>query len=533
MRRWNGWGDDSVDHTLPDTGRAWFASQLGDPEGRARATFDDVVARVPTSRLSPHPLIDTAPATRVRRAVGQSFEDWVEVHAGTVHAFPDAVACPTSSDEVAEILRLGAEQGAVVVPWGGGTSVAGHLRVPGGDRPVLLCSMEQMTDLVDLDADGCLATLQAGAPGPLVERQLGAHGFTLGHYPQSWELSTLGGWVATRSSGQLSKGYGRIEDLFAGGRVETPAGPLTCLPHPASAAGPDLRQLVLGSEGRLGVITECLVKVRPRPEVETFRGAFLPSGEAGIACARALGQARIDLSMVRLSLPAETRGMMAISGRSGSRTARLLDAYLGVRGITGDRCLLLYGASGTAAHARASLAEAGSVIRAHGGVRVGKAAGDSWERSRFHSPYLRNHLWEAGIGVDTLETAVQWANVPGIVAAVEAALTTALHPFGEKVVAFTHLSHVYPHGSSCYTSYGFRLAADPEETLARWRACKTAASEAIVAHQGTISHQHGVGLDHKPWLEAEKGALGLDVLRDVFHRFDPDGVLDNGNLVDR
>jgi alkyldihydroxyacetonephosphate synthase len=281
------------------------------------------------------------------------------------------------------------------------------------------------------------------------------------------------------------------------------------------------------------VITECQVKVRPRPEVETFRGAFLPGAEAGIAAVRALAQSRVDLSMVRLSLPRETAATMALAGRAGSRSARLLDGYLRLRRVGDDRCMLVYGASGGSRHAAQALAEAGASIRSHSGVLLGRVLGQSWERSRFRNPYFRNHLWAAGLAIDTLETAVPWGEVPALIAGVEGALGRALEATGERVVAFTHLSHVYPHGSSCYTTYGFRLAADPEVSLARWRACKTAASDAIVAHGGTISHQHGVGLDHKPWLEAEKGALGLEVLRDVFARFDPDGLHDNGNLVDR
>lgn len=529
MRRWNGWGDDATDYPVPEGGRRALVERLGHATPPGGVTLAETVATVPASRLPDHPLLSDDAELRVRRAVGQSLPDWVRIRQGRVDRWPDAVARPASAEDVVEVLRLGRETGALVLPWGGGTSVVGHLTLQDPDRPAILCSMERMTDLVDLDEAGGLATFQAGVAGPAVERALGARGFTLGHYPQSWELSTLGGWVATRSSGQLSRRYGRIEDLLVGAHVQTPSGPLDLLPVPASAAGPDLRHLVLGSEGRLGVITDCQVKVRRVPEVETFRGAFFRDQARAVAAVRALAQAGVDLNMVRLSLPDETETNLAMS--SHGRTGQLLEGYLGLRRVGEGRCMVLYGASGGASHVRHTLHEASAVLHAHGAVRLGKPAGDAWEKGRFRFPYLRNGLWEAGYAADTLETAVLWREIPGLVDDLHVALRGALAGDGERVHPFTHLSHMYPHGTSVYCSYVFRAAADPDVTLDRWRRCKAAASDVLVAHGGTISHQHGVGHDHRPWLEAEKGPLGLELMRAAFRTADPDGLLASGNLV--
>jgi alkyldihydroxyacetonephosphate synthase len=210
---------------------------------------------------------------------------------------------------------------------------------------------------------------------------------------------------------------------------------------------------------------------------------------------------------------------------------RALEAYLSFRGARDEKCLLLVGISGSENLVRQTRRQALGMLAMRGGVAAGKAFGREWHRNRFRAPYLRNALWEAGWAVDTLETAAPWSRVPGLLASVEAALRNGLAGEGERVHVFTHLSHVYLDGSSLYTTYLFRLAPDPDASLARWRALKTAASEAIVAGGGTISHQHGVGADHAPWLGAEKGALGLRAIRGLLGTFDPEGLLNPGKLV--
>jgi alkyldihydroxyacetonephosphate synthase len=365
--------------------------------------------------------------------------------------------------------------------------------------------------------------------GPDLEAQLRAHGLTLGHFPQSFEQSTLGGWVATRSSGQQSAHYGRIERLFAGGTVETLDGPLVLPTFPASAAGPDLREVVLGSEGRVGVITEATVRVSALPEKEEFVGVFFPGWEQGLAASRALAQARLPLSLLRLSAPEEARTMLMLAGHE--RLLGALEAWIKFRGAGEGKALLIIGATGSRASVEFGLGEALSLVKRHAGISAGRTFGAQWTKNRFRAPYLRNSLWDLGYGVDTLETAAPWSAVPRVLRDVEAALRTGLDPWGEKAHVYTHLSHLYGDGSSVYTTYLFRLAPTPRETLERWQRLKARASEALVAAGGTISHQHGVGGDHARYLPAEKGPLGMKTLEGLVRGFDPSGLLNPGKLL--
>ena len=530
MRRWNGWGDETTDYPL-HAGPARFVRDVIGPGTSPRdADFEDVLAGVPSSRLAAHPLVSTDPAQRVLHARGQSFPDWVALRSGRIGTVPDGVAFPASSAEVRDLIHYAADSGARLIPYGGGTSVVGHINPLPGDAPVLTLSLTRLNRLERFDEASGLATFGAGVSGPDLEAQLRARGMTLGHFPQSWELSTLGGWIATRSSGQQSLYYGRIERLFAGGTVETPAGTLALPSFPASAAGPDLREVVLGSEGRMGVITSATVRATPLPEREDFRAVFFPDFEHAMSAARTIVQARLPLSMLRVSTAVETVTTLALAGHA--RLIGGLERLLAVRGVGEGKCLLILGYTGRKAQGRAAVREALGIAASQGGVHVGTIFGQQWHKSRFRTPYLRNTLWEAGYAIDTLETAVSWEGVPAMLAALEDALHTAIAEMGERVHVFTHLSHLYPYGSSIYVSYLFRLAPDPDETLRRWQALKATASAALIAHGGTISHQHGVGLDHARYLEAEKGPLGIAAIRAMLGTFDPGGIMNPGKLVE-
>jgi alkyldihydroxyacetonephosphate synthase len=531
MRRWNGWGDDAKGYQLSESAWAFLDDCLGPGKPPRDITLKGMLSRLPPALLSDRPGISTDSETRLRHNFGQSFSDWIAIRYGRVGRVVDGVAFPRSTEDVRSVLSVAQNAGAKVIPFGGGTSVVGHFSIDGSEQPVICLSLERMTALEELHEDGCLATFQAGVPGPRLEETLQARGFTLGHYPQSFELSTLGGWIATRSAGHFSLGYGRIEGLFAGGQIVTARDRWVIPVHPASAAGPDLRQLVLGSEGRLGVITNCTVKVRRLPEQQVFSGSFLPGPNAGVDCIRAISQSGVGVMMARLSLPEETRTGLALKGHSGLR-AIALEGWLGLHGVHDDACLLLVGADGSPARVRTTLAETNRLVRKHGGVVIGPLAGNTWYKSRFDFPYLRNTLWERGYGIDTLETALPWGRVHEYIGAVERAIHKGFEPDSERAHVFTHLSHVYPHGTSVYTTYIFRLSDDPDANLARWQRTKAAASEIIVAFGGTISHQHGVGHDHRPYLGSEKRPEGMALLRSVIREADPGGLFDTGNLVD-
>ncbi|HKC24330.1 MAG TPA: FAD-binding oxidoreductase [Thermoanaerobaculia bacterium] len=527
LKRWNGWGDESVSLAVPPAAARLLEARIGPGAPPKDAALADVVAGAPPPRLAPGRLVTTDAETRVRHARGQSLPDWIALKSGRLGALPDAVAYPESDADVRELLAM-ARAGVRLVPYGGGTSVVGGVNPAPGDAPVLTIDLARVNGLLDLDETSRLATFGAGILGPDLEAALRARGYTVGHFPQSFEHSTLGGWVATRSSGQESRGYGRIEDLFAGGRLEAPSGTLVMPPFPASAAGPDVRQMILGSEGRLGIVTEATVRVTPIAAREEVRAFFFSGDERALAATRALAQTRLPLSMLRLSLAEETESALLLAG--AGPTARALDAWLALRGVKAGRCLLLAGASGEEAPVARALAAAEDLVLSARGVPGPAALGRRFLRDRFRGPYLRNALWDLGYAVDTLETATTWEKVPALVAAVEHALSSSLEALGERLHVFTHLSHAYPSGSSAYTTYVFR-AAEPDATLRRWELAKRAASEAIVRAGATISHQHGVGSDHLPYLAAEKGELGVASLAALARVFDPAGAMNPGKLV--
>ena len=291
MKRWNGWGDTAVAYPLPDKAGEFLTELVGAATPPQDATLAEVIATVPVSHLPAHPLVHIEPEVRLKHARGQSFPDWVALRSGQISTFPDGVAFPHTEAHVQSLLQFARSHDVKLIPYGGGTSVAGHINPPETDRPLLTVNLQRLSRLTSLDSTSQLATFGAGVAGPEMEAQLRAKGYTLGHFPQSFEYSTLGGWVVTRSSGQQSRGYGRIEDLFAGGKLLAPAGELVMPPLPASAAGPDIRQIILGSEGRLGILTEAIVRVSPLPEKESFNAIFFPSFEAGQTAVRQMLQA--------------------------------------------------------------------------------------------------------------------------------------------------------------------------------------------------------------------------------------------------
>jgi alkyldihydroxyacetonephosphate synthase len=323
--------------------------------------------------------------------------------------------------------------------------------------------------------------------------------------------------------------YGRIEQLFAGGLLETPIGTLELPGFPASAAGPDLREIVLGSEGRLGILTQIKVRVTPVPQWEQFYAVFFPDWQKATDAVRALIQARVPLSMLRLGNAGETETQLALG--NGKRLTALFERYLSWRGASAEKCMLIFGATGMRGQSRSAIKQALRLFRKNKGIYTGTIVGRKWSESRFLTPYLRNSLWEKGYAVDTIETATDWKNVDRMVNAIESSLSRALGGESERIHVFTHLSHLYPQGSSIYTSYLFRNGKTYEHTFERWSRLKAAVSEAIITNGGTISHQHGVGVDHLPYITAEKGEFGIAAIKALCRQFDPDGIMNPGKLV--
>jgi alkyldihydroxyacetonephosphate synthase len=539
--RWWGWGEDGHDAPLSATAQALLAAELGPlPAGhRDPVALDDV--RLSASALpasARERLVSAVGAehvcddrfSRVTHAAGRGYHDLVRLRAGDAEGAPDAVVYPGSAEDVAAVLRACADEQVAVVPFGGGTSVVGGVEPFRGRFPaVVALDLARLDQLLAVDPISLTATVQGGMTGPALEETLAEHELTLGHFPQSFEFSTVGGWVATRSSGQASTGYGRIDALVVALRVVTPDGEIATRAVPASAAGPSLRELLVGSEGTLGVIVDVTLRVRARPSVRRYEGFSLPRFEAGVDAFRALAQAGAAPDVMRLSDTQETRVSLAMSG-GGGLTTRALKGYLRAR-RHGDGCLVIAGWAGTGeAELRRRRAAAARLLRAHGAIVLGTQVGHAWEHGRFHAPYLRDELLAHGVMVETLETATTWDRLLELHDGVAAAIDGALRGRGTPPVAMSHVSHVYRVGASLY--FTFVARQEPGAELEQWHTAKAAASDAILAHGGTITHHHAVGRDHAPWLPGEVGELGVELLRAAKATLDPTGIMNPGKLLD-
>ena len=533
MRRWNGWGDEANSMHLPNNAELFLGELLGASSPLRDTSLEDVIQNVPQSRLPQHELITTDPETRVRHARGQSLPDWLAMRSGDIKTFPDGVCYPENRAQVQRILDFAKSEDIELIPYGGGTSVAGHINPSVSNRAILTVDMGRMNQLLHLDPESQIATFGAGTPGPMVEAQLRAKGYTLGHFPQSFELSTIGGWIASRSSGQQSLRYGRIEQLFAGGFLETFDGTFELPTFPASSAGPDFRELILGSEGRFGILSEVKVRVSKLADKEEFRVLFFPDWRNAAEFCRSIVQQRIPLSMLRVSNSVETQTQLKLAGKE--KTIAWLERYLKMRGCGEQKCMLTFGLTGSRHQVASSLKQLNSAIKRFKGIATGTLLGKRWQENRFKLPYLREALWQKGYLVDTFETATDWHNLDDLMQKMESSLQLALLDSAdhnqEKVHTFTHISHVYGQGASLYTTYLFRADTNYQGSLERWELLKRAASEAIVNNGGTISHQHGVGKDHAPYLPVEKGEIGMKLLNQLCDHFDPSNQLNPNTLV--
>ncbi|MEU9594285.1 FAD-binding oxidoreductase [Streptomyces sp. NPDC048193] len=524
---WNGWGDPARATPLPDTVTGLLRDVLG-VEASAGASvrleeiglpaaLDDPARQALLAAVGDRAdSVRTDAESRVRHTRGKSTPDLLRMRQGDVRDTPAAVVLPGSHDEVLAVMRACAEHGLALVPFGGGTSVVGGL-APGRPGPFVALDLRHMNRLLDLDPVSRTAVLQPGLRAPEAEALLAEHGYTLGHFPQSYEWATIGGFAATRSSGQASAGYGRFDDMVLGLTLATPEGTLDTGRAPRSAAGPDLRQLVLGSEGAFGVITSVTVRVRPVPDVRRYEGWRFASFDEGAAALRRLAQDGPRPTVLRLSDETETLIGLAQPDAIG---ASLAEQDAG--------CLAVVGFEGTerdTAHRREAAA---AVLAECGGTFAGAEPGERWAHGRYSAPYLRDSLLDAGALAETLETAAYWSRIPGLYTAVRDALTTTLTEAGTPPLVMCHISHVYENGASLYFTV---VSAQGGDAVAHWTRAKQAANEAILAAGGTITHHHAVGTDHRDWYVREAGPLGIEALRAVKRRLDPAGLLNPGVLL--
>ena len=524
--KWNAWGDPAAAKPLSEGIRSLLKQAVGlQDSDEAELDADQV-------RLRPSALSEAdrdalagivgaeycrmADRDRLLHAGGKSTFDMLRRKDAGIQDAPDAVLLPADDDAVAAILRYCSERRIAVIPFGGGTNVVGGLDPTRGEfGAVLSLDLRRLDRLISLDEVAGEAVLEAGVTGPDAERLLGEHGFSLGHFPQSFEYATIGGFAATRSSGQDSAGYGRFNDMVTGLRMVTPAGTLDLGRAPESAAGPDLRELLLGSEGTFGVITQVRLRVHRVPEAVAYEAWSFPDFATGAAALRAVTQNASGPTVIRLSDEVETGVNLATTEAIGESQ------------ITGG-CLGITVFEGTKEHVASRHAETSALLIAKGATSLGEGPAQAWERGRFGAPYLRDSLLSAGALCETLETATTWSNLPALKAAVTEALTNALAQTGTPALVMCHISHVYPTGASLYFTI---VAGQRGNPIEQWQAAKKAASDAIMATGGTITHHHAVGADHRPWMRNEVGELGVQVLRAVKATLDPAGILNPGKLI--
>lgn len=528
--KWWGWGDPSHRAELGPVARTMLRERLGEAIPSPRVGLEQVQLpdREPVSEgLTAGLPAETTAEARIRKAVGRGYPDLVRLRSGRLDVAPDAVLRPRDTHELEIAIERCVAADVALVPFGGGTSVVGGVEaLRGAKRAVIALDLGNLRS-VKIDKRSLTARLGPGLLGPETEAALGAQGLTLGHFPQSFEYASIGGFAATRSAGQASAGYGRFDELVSAIELTGPLGTMRTLQTPHTAAGPALRELALGSEGTLGVISEVTVRVRPAPEQRRYEAWMAEDWVAGAEIVRKLAQQDLLPDVTRLSDESETEVSLALSGTDGRKRA-LLDGYLRLRGRSGG-CMLICGWEGERDSVERRRTLAVRMIRAGGGAGLGSAPGKAWLHGRFEGPYLRDELMDQGYLVETMETSHTWSRLQELYRAVSEALSCAMDEAGSPGIVMCHLSHAYRDGASLYFTFLCRARSDGE--LEQWRAIKAAACEAIVGHEGTITHHHAVGLDHAPYMREEVGDIGLEALGALKQRLDPTGIMNPGKLL--
>lgn len=473
---------------------------------------------------------------RIVHTYGKSARDLLRIRTGDIPRVPDVVVYPGNEAEVQLIVDRAVAADAVIIPYGGGSNISGSLHAPEDEtRPVISVDLGRLNQVIDIDEDSGLARIQAGTQGPDLEEQLGARGWTLGHFPDSFTHSTLGGWVATRSSGMQSDKYGDISDIARGMRVVMPGKVLEIRPLPHTSTGPSVREMVLGSEGRLGVITEVTVQVHRIPEVRLILGYLFPSWEASLAAMHDISTSDAHPSITRVSDAKETAFSFATRKKSNrvsisSLISKGMMKVLQRRGWKLDEiCLSFIGYEGGKAHVARQKAIVKDIVGRHGGIVVGKGPGELYDQKKFDTPYIRDFLLDRGAIGDVSETAAPWSKLLPLYTNVLAAAEKVYAHLGVTGWIMCHLSHSYHSGACLYFTFAFKH--DGVDPLGQYEPLKNAIQQAFVDSGGTLSHHHAVGTEHAAWLEQDISAPGVHMIDGLFTAMDPGRNFNPGKII--
>jgi len=474
-------------------------------------------------------------ADRVVHMRGKSLRDLVRTRRGDLGRVPDVVVRPADEDQVAAVLEAVLAADAVLIPFGGGTNISGSLDAPvDEDRPVVSLDVTRMDRVLEIDAASRIARVQAGVYGPDLERQLAAQGWTAGHFPDSFTHSTLGGWIATRSSGMQSDKYGDIADLTRAVRVVTPQGVLATRPVPSTSTGPSVREMVLGSEGRLGVITEATIHVHRVPERRLILGYLFPDWPRALGAMRALAESEASPSVTRVSDAPESAFSFATRKRP-TPLDRVKSAALGQilkrKGIDADQmCLSFIGFEGSEAYVKRERKLVAEVIKPFGGFCIGASPGELYDRKKFDTPYIRDFLLDRGALADVSETSAPWSRLGELYDATMAAARAQFAQLGISGWIMCHLSHSYHAGACLYFTFAIKPSGRRDE-LEEYDAVKGAIQGSFIDHGATLSHHHAVGTEHAQWLAQDISPAGVALLRGLFAAADPGANLNPGKIV--
>jgi len=548
QQKWWGWGAEGIQFSFADKPK--FAPFVMDvigvdvtkpaPRVAELSSFD-----IPTTQLSADlraALVDAIGEEyvveddeyRVIHAFGRGVRDLVRVRRGQFGRLPDAVVYPGSEDDVVGIVNAAVAHDAVVIPYGGGSNIVGALEaVPTETRQVLSIDMGRMNKVLEIDEASGLARIQAGVLGPDMEVQLNAKGWTMGHFPDSFVWSTLGGWIATRSTGMQSDKYGDIADITRGLRMVMDGQVLVLRPLPSSSSGPSVREMVLGSEGRLGIITEAWVNVHRLPPVREIQAYFFPTYDAGLQAMQWITESDAAPSITRVMDANETQFSMA-NGKKSSRVSHLMtraiQEVMTRKGWDLNQIALGFvGYEGTAVHVRYEKSLVGKVVSRAGGMSVGKGPGVLYDQKKYDIPYIRDFLLDRGIPADVSETATPWALLKQIHDTTVAAASKAMEKAGVQGFIMCHLSHSYHSGACQY--FTFAINDSSEHNMESYDLVKRAIQQSFMDNGGTISHHHGVGEEHSPWLDQDISPAGVFIQRKLFDGVDPDRRFNPGKII--
>jgi alkyldihydroxyacetonephosphate synthase len=548
--KWWGWGDEGVSFTHRDKPALapFIKRHLGldvETETSRPVAFGDL--RIPEPSVDPSlqaaleravgsERVSTDPLDRVVHARGKCLRDLVRHRRGDLGRLPEVVVRPVDEDEAAAVLQAAVDADAVLIPFGGGTNISGSLEAPESEtRTVISVDMSSMDRVLEIDEESRLARVQAGVLGPRLEEQLNARGWTLGHFPDSFTHSTLGGWIATRSSGMQSDKYGDVSDLTRAVRVVTPSGILATRPVPHTSTGPSVREMVLGSEGRLGIITEATVHVHRVPERRTILGYLFPSWAEALAAMREIAASEASPSVTRVSDANETLFSFA-TRKDPSLLDRLkskaLQTYLERRRDFDleAMCLSFIGYEGTKDHVATQRKLVGKIVSRHGGLCVGSGPGELYDQKKFDTPYIRDYLLDRGAPGDVSETSAPWSALLPLYENVTGAAHRAFDELGVRGYLMCHLSHSYHAGACLYFTFAFKPSGD-RDVLEEYDVVKVAIQQTFVDSGATLSHHHAVGTEHAQWLEEDISEPGVAMLKALFDGVDPGGNLNPGKIV--